>query len=65
MSGQLNTEIEDCVRKNVTWQYLPVHLKQVQYKKKTTTMVAKVERCGWHTKTIKLRHIHGTQRDSN
>lgn len=29
MSGKLNAEIEDCVRNNVTWQCLPVHLKEV------------------------------------
>lgn len=29
MSGKINTEIEECVRNNVTWQKLPIHLKQV------------------------------------
>lgn len=29
MSGKINTEIEECVRNNVTWQHLPIHLKQV------------------------------------
>lgn len=29
MSGKLNAEIEECVRNNVTWQNLPMHLKQV------------------------------------
>ncbi|KAJ6641278.1 Protein FAM91A1 [Pseudolycoriella hygida] len=28
MSGKINAEIEECVRSNVTWQLLPVHLKQ-------------------------------------
>lgn len=31
MSGKINAEIEECVRSNVTWQLLPVHLKQVIY----------------------------------
>lgn len=30
MSGKINAEIEECVRSNVTWQVLPVHLKQVR-----------------------------------
>ncbi|KAG4067688.1 hypothetical protein HA402_005460 [Bradysia odoriphaga] len=29
MSGKINAEIEECVRSNVKWQLLPVHLKQV------------------------------------
>ncbi|XP_055319685.1 protein FAM91A1 [Sitodiplosis mosellana] len=29
MSGKIITEIEECVRNNVTWQKLPIHLKQV------------------------------------
>lgn len=29
VSGKINTEIEECVRNNVTWQSLPIHLKQV------------------------------------
>lgn len=31
MSGKINAEIEECVRSNVTWQLLPVHLKQVMF----------------------------------
>lgn len=29
MSGKINNEIEECVRNNVTWQNLPIHLRQV------------------------------------
>lgn len=29
MSGKINNEIEECIRNNVTWQNLPIHLKQV------------------------------------
>lgn len=30
MSGKINAEIEECVRSNVNWTSLPVHLKQVK-----------------------------------
>lgn len=29
MSGKINAEIENCVRNNINWQSLPVHLKQI------------------------------------
>lgn len=30
MSGRINSEIEECIRNNVTWQALPRHLQQVR-----------------------------------
>lgn len=31
MSGKLNNQIEECVRNNVTWPNLPIHLKMVRF----------------------------------
>lgn len=60
MSGQLNAEIEDCVRKNITWQYLPVHLKQVKQNENNNNRRDYDKRVGRGWQTIhKLRHIPG------
>lgn len=29
MSVKITSEIEECIRSNITWQHLPTHLKQV------------------------------------
>lgn len=34
MSGKLNIEIGECIRKNFSWPNLPVHIKQVSEQKK-------------------------------